>query len=254
MVSALTLLRSAPSWRRYATQPATGFDPKGTRETAVAIDKIVGGVEDAIGTVADGATVLISGFGAAGVPTELIHGLLDHGAKELTVVSNNAGIGREGLGALLAEGRVRRIVCSYPRTSGSVVFDELYAEGRIELELVPQGTMSERMRAAGAGLGGFYSPVGVGTKLADGKETREIDGKAFVFEKPLAGDLALVGAKAADRWGNLIYNKSARNFGPVMAMAAKTTVVQVGEIAELGALDPEVIVTPGIFVDRVIKL
>ncbi len=220
----------------------------------MAIDKIVGSMEEAIGAVKDGATVLVSGFGAAGVPTELVHGLLDQGAKDLTVVSNNAGVGREGLGALLAEGRVRRIVCSYPRTSGSVVFDELYAAGEIELELVPQGTMSERMRAAGAGLGGFYSPVGVGTKLAEGKETRDIDGQAFVFEKPLAGDLALVGAKAADRWGNLIYNKSARNFGPVMAMAAKTTVVQVGEIVDLGDLDPEVIVTPGIFVDRVIKL
>lgn len=224
------------------------------RVQQVAINKIVSDRQAAVAGVKDGATVLISGFGAAGVPTDLIHALLDQGARDLTVVSNNAGAGQNGLSALLREGRVRRIVCSYPRTSGSVVFEQLYEAGKIELELVPQGTLSERMRAAGAGLGGFYTPVGVGTQLAEGKEVRELDGRRYVFEKPIKGDLALVQCQKADRWGNLLYNKSARNFGPVMAMAAALTVVEAREIVELGAIDPETVVTPGIFVDRVIHI
>ena len=218
----------------------------------MAIDKIVPSVEAAVAGVRDGATVLISGFGSAGVPTELVDALTAQGARDLTVVSNNAGVSEVGLGGLIAAGRVRRVICSYPRTSGSKIFEQFYAAGKIELELVPQGTMSERMRAAAAGLGGFYTPTGVGTELAAGKEVREIDGRAYVFEAPLKGDIALVLAQQADRWGNLTYNKSARNFGPVMATAAKLTVAQVDHIVELGALDPEHIVTPGIFVQRLV--
>tara|TARA_E500000318_G_scaffold107412_2_gene116657 strand:+ start:4728 stop:5411 length:684 start_codon:yes stop_codon:yes gene_type:complete len=217
----------------------------------VAINKIVEARADAVSGVKDGSTVLISGFGAAGVPTDLIHALLDQGARDLTVVSNNAGAGDRGLAALLKEGRVSRIVCSYPRSAGSVAFDELYAAGKIELELVPQGTLSERMRAAGAGIAAFYTPTSVGTQLAEGKEVREIDGREYVLEYALKGDVALVQAEKADRWGNLIYNKSARNFGPVMATAAELTIVEARQIVELGEIDPEIIVTPGVFVDRV---
>ena len=216
------------------------------------IDKRVRNLADAVAGIPDGATILCAGFGGAGLPDALCEAVVEQGARDLTVVANNAGTGRSGLAALLAAGRVRRIVCSFPRSSGSVVFEELYAVGRIELELVPQGIISERMRCAAAGLGGFYSPVGVGTKLADGKEVREIDGKRYVFEKPLRGDVALLRAHRADRWGNLAYRKSARNFNPVMAMAAELTVVQTKQMVELGDIDPECVHTPGIFVDRVV--
>ncbi|WP_193181903.1 3-oxoacid CoA-transferase subunit A [Nisaea sp. NBU1469] len=220
----------------------------------MAINKIVQSRAEAVQGIGDGSTVLISGFGNAGVPTDLIHALLDQGSRDLTVVSNNAGTGDKGLAALLREGRVRRIICSYPRSAGSIAFDELYAAGKIELELVPQGTLSERMRAAGAGIGAFYTPTGVGTKLAEGKEVREIDGREYVLEYPLKGDVALVEAEYADRWGNLTYNKSARNFGPVMAMAAELTIVEARNIVELGQMNPETIVTPSIFVDRVLHV
>nr|WP_319024847.1 3-oxoacid CoA-transferase subunit A [Nisaea sediminum] len=218
------------------------------------MNKIVQSRAEAVQGIGDGSTVLISGFGNAGVPTDLIHALLDQGSRDLTVVSNNAGTGDKGLAALLREGRVRRIICSYPRSAGSIAFDELYAAGKIELELVPQGTLSERMRAAGAGIGAFYTPTGVGTKLAEGKEVREIDGREYVLEYPLKGDVALVEAEYADRWGNLTYNKSARNFGPVMAMAAELTIVEARNIVELGQMNPETIVTPSIFVDRVLHV
>lgn len=218
----------------------------------MAINKIVGSREDAVQGIRDGSTVLISGFGAAGVPLDLLHALLDNGARDLTLVSNNAGTGDTGLAALLREGRVRKIICSYPRSAGSMHFDALYEAGKIELELVPQGTLSERMRAAGAGIGAFYTATSVGTKLAEGKEVREIDGRDYVLEFPLRGDVALVHAECADRWGNLTYNKSARNFGPVMAMAADLTVVEARHIVELGEMDPEAVVTPSIFVDRVL--
>jgi 3-oxoadipate CoA-transferase alpha subunit len=188
------------------------------------------------------------------MPTELLNALRDQGATDLTIVSNNAGVGREGIGGLLSEGKVKKVICSYPRSGGSVIFEEMWAAGKVELEVVPQGTLSERIRAAGAGIGAFYTPTGVGTQLAEGKEVRKINGRDQVLEYPLKGDVAFVLAKAADRWGNLIYNKSARNFGPVMAPAADLTVVQVHEIVELGALDPEAIVTPSIFVDRVVKM
>jgi 3-oxoadipate CoA-transferase alpha subunit len=188
------------------------------------------------------------------MPTELLNALRDQGATDLTIVSNNAGVGREGIGGLLSDGRIRKVICSYPRSGGSVIFEEMWAAGKVELEVVPQGTLSERIRAAGAGIGAFYTPTGVGTQLAEGKEVREIDGRLQVLEYPLKGDVAFVLAKRGDRWGNLTYNKSARNFGPVMAPAAELTVVQVHEIVELGELDPETIVTPSIFVDRVVKM
>lgn len=216
------------------------------------LDKRVKSVAEAVAGIRDGATVLIGGFGNAGIPVELIHAVIDHGARELTVVSNNAGSGRTDLAALLATGRVRKIVCSYPKTSGSVAFEELYAAGRIELELVPQGTLTERIRAGGAGIGAFYTPTAVGTMLAQGKEVRRLNGHDYVLEMPIKGDFALIQAKRADRWGNLVYHASARNFGPVMASAATVTAVQAGEIVELGALDPEAIVTPGIYVHRVV--
>jgi 3-oxoadipate CoA-transferase alpha subunit len=218
------------------------------------IDKIAKSMADALAGVKDGSVVLVSGFGNAGIPVELIDGLIEQGAKDLTVVSNNAGSGRTDLAKLLGTGRVRKLVCSYPRTSGSVVFEEMYSSGRLELELVPQGTLSERMRAAAAGVGGFYTPTGAGTKLAAGKETRVIDGREYVLEKPLKGDVALVKAEKADRWGNLTYRLAARNFGPTMAAAADLAIVQAREIVELGAIDPEQVVTPGIFVDRVVHV
>ena len=207
---------------------------------------------EAVADVADGATVLIGGFGLAGQPTELIDALREHGARDLTVVNNNAGNGDHGLAALLATGNVRKIICSFPRQSDSWVFDELYRAGRIELEVVPQGNLAERMRAAGAGIGAFYSPTGVGTLLAEGKEQRTIDGRDYVLEHPIRGDVALIKAHRADRMGNLVYRKTARNFGPVMATAATTTIVQVGEVVETGELDPENVVTPSIYVDRVV--
>jgi 3-oxoadipate CoA-transferase alpha subunit len=218
------------------------------------LNKRVSSPEEAVKGVRDGATILVSGFGNAGIPVELLHALLDQGARELTIVSNNAGSGRTDLAALLSAGRVRKIICSYPKTAGSVVFDQLYAAGKIELELVPQGTLSERMRAAGAGIGGFYTPTAVGTDLAKGKEARVINGREHVLELPIKGDIALVKAERADRWGNLVYRLAARNFGPTMAMAADCTVVQVREIVDLGTIDPDQVMTPGIFVDRVVEV
>src|SRR6185436_14566157 len=209
---------------------------------------------DAVADVADGATVMIGGFGTAGLPNELVGALLAQGAKNLTIVNNNAGNGDTGLAALIAARRVRKIVCSFPRQADSQVFDALYRAGKIELELVPQGNLAERIRAAGAGIGGFFTPTGYGTDLAKGKETREIGGRMHVLEWPIHADLALIKAEAGDRWGNLVYRKTARNFGPIMAMAAKLTVASVHEIAELGELDPEAIVTPGIFVQRVVRV
>ena len=216
------------------------------------INKQVANVAVALEGIRDGATILSAGFGAVGAPDELLDGLLEMGVRDLVVVSNNAGSGKRGLAALIDAGLVRKVICSFPRTDDPRAFDAAYKAGRIELELVPQGIISERMRCAAAGLGGFYSPVGVGTKLADGKEVREIDGKRYVFEKPLRGDVALLRAHRADRWGNLAYRKSARNFNPVMAMAAELTVVQTKQIVELGDIDAENVHTPGIFVDRVV--
>jgi len=218
------------------------------------IDKIVASTAEALKDVPDGATVMISGFGTAGQPAQLIDALIEQGARDLTIVNNNAGNGEVGLAALLKARRVRKIVCSFPRQSDSQVFDGLYLAGQIELELVPQGNLAERIRAAGAGIGGFFTPTGYGTPLAEGKETRIFDGKPMVFETAIHADFALVKAKTADRWGNLVYRKTARNFGPAMAMAARCTVVQVDEIVALGQIDPEVVVTPGIFVQRVVAV
>jgi 3-oxoadipate CoA-transferase alpha subunit len=218
------------------------------------IDKQKASLAEAMAGIKDGAVVLIAGFGNSGIPVELIDALIDQGAKDLTVVSNNAGSGRTDVAKLLASGNVRKLVCSYPRTSGSVVFEEMYGAGRLELELVPQGTLSERLRAAAAGIGGFYTPTAAGTKLAEGKETRTLNGRSYVLEMPLKGDVALVKAECADRWGNLTYRLAARNFGPTMAAAADLTIVQARRIVELGGIDPEQVVTPGLFVDRVVHV
>lgn len=218
------------------------------------IDKTVPDVAAAVAGIPDGATVMIGGFGRAGQPVELIDALIAQGASELTIVNNNAGNGDVGLAALLAKRRVRKIICSFPRQSDSWVFDGLYREGAIELELVPQGNLAERIRAAGAGIGAFFSPTAVGTELAAGKESRIIDGREYLLEYPIKADFALISALKADRWGNLVYRKTARNFGPLMAAAATTTVVQVDEVVPLGSIDPETVVTPGIFVDRVVAL
>jgi len=218
------------------------------------IDKTRASIAEAVADVPDGATVMVGGFGGAGMPNELIDGLIAQGATGLTIVANNAGNADFGLAALLKAGRVRKIICSFPRQADSHVFDALYRAGRIELELVPQGNLSERIRAAGAGIGGFFTRVGYGTALAEGKETREIDGEMHVFESPIHADFALIKAERGDRWGNLTYRMAARNFGPVMAMAARTTVASVHEIVELGAIDPETVVTPGIFVQRVVRI
>jgi 3-oxoadipate CoA-transferase, alpha subunit len=218
------------------------------------IDKTVASAQAAVADVRDGATVMIGGFGTAGLPTELVDALIEQGARDLTVVNNNAGNGDVGVAALLATGRVRKIVCSFPRQVDSHVFDALYRAGRIELELVPQGNLAERIRAAGAGIGAFYTPTGYGTLLAEGKETRVIDGRAHVLEYPIHADVALVRAWRGDRWGNLVYRKTARNFGPIMASAARCTIAQVDEIVDLGAIDPEAVVTPGIFVARVVAV
>ena len=218
------------------------------------IDKIVTDCATALADVPDGATVMIGGFGTAGLPNELIEALLAQGARELTIVNNNAGNGDTGLAALLAAKRVRKIICSFPRQADSHHFDALYRAGEIELELVPQGNLAERIRAAGAGIGGFFTPTGYGTELAQGKETRVIDGRGYVLEAPIHADFALIKAERGDRWGNLVYRMTARNFGPVMAMAAKVTVATVHEIVELGSLDPEAVVTPGLFVQRVVKV
>jgi 3-oxoadipate CoA-transferase alpha subunit len=218
------------------------------------INKIALSVADALADVKDGATILIGGFGTAGNPNELIDGLIVQGAKDLTVVNNNAGNGETGLAALLKAGRVRKIICSFPRQTDSQVFDALYRSGKLELELVPQGNLAERIRAAGAGIGAFFCPTAYGTELAKGKETREINGRHYVLEYPIYGDVALIKAERGDRWGNLTYRMSARNFGPVMATAATKTVATVHEIVELGALDPESIVTPGIHVSQVVRI
>jgi 3-oxoadipate CoA-transferase alpha subunit len=218
------------------------------------INKIVQSMAEAMNGVRDGSVVLIGGFGSIGQPNALIAGLIEQGAKDLTVVANNSGVGYVGLAALLDTGRVRKIVCSFPRTADPVVFERLWREGKIELECVPQGTMAERMRAAGAGIPAFYTATAVGTRLADGKEEREIHGRRYILEEALYGDIALVEAWEADRWGNLTYKSSARNFNPVMATAAKLTIVQSQHIAELGELDPEKIATAGIYVDRVIHV
>jgi 3-oxoadipate CoA-transferase alpha subunit len=209
---------------------------------------------EAVTAVEDGATVLVGGFGMAGMPVELIDALIEHGAGDLTIVSNNAGNGDTGLAALLAAGRVRKVICSFPRQSDSWVFDGLYRAGKIELEVVPQGNLAERMRAAGAGIGAFYSPTAVGTPLAEGKETRTIDGRDYLLEFPIPGDVALIKAHRADRMGNLVYRKTARNFGPVMATAARITIAQVSSIVETGELDPEAVVTPSIYVDRLVEV
>ena len=218
------------------------------------IDKIARSVADALSGIQDGATVLIGGFGTAGIPNELIDGLIEQGAKELTVVNNNAGNAEAGLAALLKAGRVRKIICSFPRQADSYVFDELYRSGKLELELVPQGNLAERIRAAGAGIGAFFCPTGFGTELAGDRETRMFNGKQYVLEYPIQGDVALIKAERGDRWGNLVYRKAARNFGPVMAMASRKTIATVHDIVELGSLDPETIVTPGIFVSKIVKI
>jgi 3-oxoadipate CoA-transferase, alpha subunit len=217
------------------------------------INKIFESLQAAVADVHDGATVMIGGFGTAGMPSELIDALIEQGARDLTVVNNNAGNGDHGLAALLKAGRVRKMICSFPRQADSQVFDALYRSGKIELELVPQGNLAERIRAAGAGIGAFFTPTGFGTALAQGKETRSIDGRDYVLEFPIHGDVALIKAERGDRWGNLTYRKAARNFGPVMAMAAKKTIASVYEIVELGVLDPENVVTPGIFVSKIVK-
>jgi len=218
------------------------------------ITKIVASTAAAVAGIHDGATVMIGGFGTAGMPSELIDALILEGARHLTIVNNNAGNGDIGLAALLRTKRVRKIICSFPRQTDSHVFDALFRAGEIELELVPQGNLAERIRAAGAGIGAFYTPTGYGTLLAEGKETREINGRHYVLEHPIHADFALIKADRGDRWGNLVYRKTARNFGPIMASAAKCTIAQVREIVELGSLDPENIVTPGIFVQRIVAV
>ena len=218
------------------------------------VNKIVESLQAALAGVKDGATVLVGGFGGAGIARELIEALIEQGARDLTIVNNNAGNGDTGLAALLQTGRVRKIICSYPRQADSYVFEQLFRAGKIELELVPQGNLAERMRAAGAGIGAFYTPTAYGTDLAKGKETRVINGRHYVLEYPIFGDVALIKAEKGDRWGNLTYRKAARNFGPIMASAAKLAIAQVYDIAELGTLDPETIVTPGIYVQRVVHV
>lgn len=227
--------------------PAAGTEPS-------VISKIVASVEAAVAGIRDGATVMIGGFGTAGLPFELIDALIAQGARDLTVVSNNAGNGTSGLAALLSARRVRKIVCSFPRQADSDVFDALYRAREIELELVPQGNLAARIQAAGAGFGAFYTPTGYGTELCQGKETRQIAGRNYVLEYPIHADIALIKARLGDRWGNLVYNKTARNFGPIMATAARCTVAQVERVVALGELDPEAVVTPGIFVQRVVQV
>ncbi|TWB69326.1 3-oxoadipate CoA-transferase alpha subunit [Nitrospirillum amazonense] len=209
---------------------------------------------EALADVPDGATVMVGGFGNAGMPMELVDALIEQGSRDLTIVSNNAGNGTTGLAALLAAGRVRKVICSFPRQTDSFIFDELYRAGKVELELVPQGNLVERIRAAGAGIGGFFTPTGYGTPLAEGKESRVIDGRGYILEYPIHADVALIKGRLADRWGNMVFRKTARNFGPIMASAAKISVAQVEEIVELGALDPEAIALPGIFISRVVAV
>lgn len=218
------------------------------------INKIVNSTKEAVADIFDGSTVMISGFGEAGSPVELIHSLIDKGSKNLTIISNNAGSGNVGLAALIENKQVKKIICSFPRTVISVVFPEMYRKGEIELELVPQGTLAERIRAAGAGIPAFYTPTSVNTPLAKDKETRTFNGKTYVLEHALNADFALVKCYAADKYGNLIYNKTARNFGPIMCMGAKTSIVQAKKIVGLGEIDPECVVTPGVFVNRVVEV
>ncbi|HIV72378.1 MAG TPA: 3-oxoacid CoA-transferase subunit A [Candidatus Aquabacterium excrementipullorum] len=218
------------------------------------INKIVASTAEALADIRDGAAVMIGGFGTAGQPNELIDALIATGAKDLVIINNNAGNGDTGLAALLARKQVRKIICSFPRQADSHHFDALYRSGQIELELVPQGNLAERIRAAGAGIGGFFTPTGYGTELAKGKETREINGRMYVLEAPIHADFALIKAERGDRWGNLSYRMTARNFGPIMAMAAKVSIATVHEVVELGQMDPETVVTPGLFVQRVVKI
>ncbi len=218
------------------------------------VNKIYPGLDAAVAGISDGATIMIGGFGNAGMPRELIDAVIAQGATDLTIVNNNAGNGDTGLAALLAAGRVKKIICSFPRQTDSHVFDGLYRSGKIELELTPQGNLAERIRAAGAGIGAFFTPTGYGTQLAEGKETRVINGRHYVLEYPIHADYALIKAEKADRWGNLVYRKAARNFGPIMAMAATCSIVQVSKVVDLGELDAEAIVTPGIFVQRVVQI
>mgnify|MGYP000897608081 FL=1 len=218
------------------------------------INKVVGSAREAVAGIFDGATILISGFGEAGSPIELIHALIDQGSKDLTIVSNNTGNGHIGLAALIGNRQVKKMVCSFPRTANSITFPELYRKGNIELELVPQGTLAERIRAGGAGIPAFFTPTSVNTTLAENKEVRMFDGKAFVMEYGIKADFALVKCKVADRYGNLLFNKTARNFGPVMCMAAKTAIVQASQLVEPGAIDPEIVVTPGIFVQKIVEI
>jgi len=218
------------------------------------INKIVAGMAQALAGIGDGATIMISGFGGAGLPFELVDGLLEQGARNLTIISNNAGSHGKGISKLVLAGRVGKVVCSFPRQPGSNAFDDLYRAGKLALELVPQGTLAERIRAAGAGIAGFYTPTGVGTELAEGKESKVIHGKEYLLEYPLHADYALIKAHAADRWGNLTYRRSGRNFGPLMASAARCTIAQVSRVVELGGIDPEAVVTPGIYVQRVVQI
>jgi 3-oxoadipate CoA-transferase alpha subunit len=251
-----SLVRLSNNANNISSAPAASRDPdadKVEHQGDNMIDKTYESLERAIADVHDGATVMIGGFGNAGMPAQLIDALIAQGARELTIVNNNAGNGDTGLAALLAAKRVRKIICSFPRQSDSHHFDALYRAGEIELELTPQGNLAERIRAAGAGIGGFFTPTGYGTRLAEGKETRLIDGRHYVLEAPIHADFALIKALKGDRWGNLVYRKTARNFGPIMATAAKVTIAQVVDIVPLGELDPENIVTPGIFVQRVVK-
>ena len=218
------------------------------------INKLVPSISDAVKDVKDGSVIMISGFGEAGSPIELIHALIDQGAKDLTIVSNNTGSGHVGIASLIEHRQVRKMICSFPRTTNSVVFPELYSKGEIELELVPQGTLAERIRAGGAGIPAFYTPTSVGTPLEEGKEKRVFDGQTYVMEHGIKADYSLVKCEAADRYGNLVYNKTARNFGPIMCTAAETAIVQARRIVELGELDPEAVVTPGIFVQRIVEM
>lgn len=218
------------------------------------IDKVVDSAAAAVADIPDGATILVGGFGPPGQPVELIEALIANGSTDLVVINNNAGAGGRAISELFAAGRVRKVICSFPKAIGSTVFDELYLAGRIELELVPQGTLAERIRAGGAGIAGFYTRTGYGTELAAGKETREFDGKHYVLERPIRADFALVKALRGDPWGNLVYRKTARNFGPIMATAADVTIAEVDEVVELGEIDPEHVITPGIYVDRLIDI
>src|SRR5437763_7477356 len=237
----------------FVSESGSSTDP-GCHNWRPLIDKAFASAEAAVADIPDGATIMIGGFGNAGMPSSLIDALLAQGARELTIVNNNAGNGDTGLAALIKAKRVRKIICSFPRQADSWHFDALYRAGEIELELTPQGNLAERIRAAGAGIGGFFTPTGYGTLLAEGKETRVINGRNYVFETPIHADFALIKALRGDRWGNLVYRKTARNFGPIMASAAKVTIAQVREIVNLGDLDPENVVTPGIFVQRVVEV